>query len=252
MSLATTLATVSPTHSHLLDDVARWVERCGLTAEDTLEYTFRFESLAMVRALVAIGQPQRALALAEPMAAACLASARNGDAIELLAIQAVALHLVGDAYAALETLVRALGLGEPEGYVRTVVDLGDPMRSLLSDMLAARREAHGAVAPNVSTAYIEQLLLAFPARDVIDRPRDSAHPAAAPLAPPAAALIEPLTEREIEVLRLMSQGLRNQEIAQALYVSINTVRFHTKNIYSKLLVNNRVQAVARATDLHLL
>jgi LuxR family maltose regulon positive regulatory protein len=138
--------------------------------------------------------------------------------------------------AALDSLGQALALAEPQGYVRLFVDEGQPMADLLNL----------AVSNNISPDYAGKLLTAFPG-DVpgaisIDRERKAS----------TQLLAEPLSEREIEVLRLMAEGYKYQEIAERLVVSINTVRHHTRNVYGKLDVNNRTQAIARAKELNLL
>jgi LuxR family maltose regulon positive regulatory protein len=122
-------------------------------------------------------------------------------------------------------LSRALTLAEPEGYVRMFVDEGLPMAGLLEE--AAKRR----IAPN----YVRQLLIAF------GKVEDSA--------PVKQVLLEPLSERELEVLRLLRTDLSGPEMARELIVSLNTIRTHTKNIYSKLGVNDRRAAVRRAEEL---
>jgi LuxR family maltose regulon positive regulatory protein len=128
-----------------------------------------------------------------------------------------------------------LTLAEPEGYVRLFVDEGQPMVHLLALALA-----HG-IAPE----YVARLLAAFP---------DGMRPVAgrAILAPLPQPLLEPLSERELEVLRLMAGGLTYREIADHLIISINTVRHHTRNIHGKLGAHRRAEALARARDLGLL
>ena len=153
---------------------------------------------------------------------------RTGSVIEILVLQALAHQMQGDIPAALVPLERALTLAEPEGYVRMFVDEGAPMAVLLEK--AAKR----GIAPN----YVRQLLTAFGKAE--DRP------------PVNQGLIEPLSERELEVLRLLGTDLNGPEIARELIVSLSTLRTHTKNIYTKLGVNNRRAAVRRAEELDLL
>ena len=147
--------------------------------------------------------------------------------IEILVLQALANDLRGDMRAALVPLERALMLAEPEGYVRVFVDEGPRMASLLQ--AAAKR----AIAPG----YVQRLLTDF------------ATPAGEPHA--SQNLIEPLSERELDVLRLLATDLDGPEIASQLMVSLNTMRTHTKSIYTKLGVNNRRAAVRRAEELAL-
>jgi LuxR family maltose regulon positive regulatory protein len=142
-------------------------------------------------------------------------------------LQALAFQALGDASQAMACLERALALAEPEGYARFFLDEGQAMMKLL------RQAASRDVAPG----YARTLLAAFvtPARDM-----------------PTGPLVEPLSERERQVLQWLATDLSGPEIAEKLIVSVNTVRFHTKNIYGKLGVNRRRQAVARAESLGLL
>jgi LuxR family maltose regulon positive regulatory protein len=152
--------------------------------------------------------------------------------IEVLALKALALEKVGDSKQALQTLGDALALAEPEGYQRAFVDEGEPMARLL----------YQAVARGISPVYAGKLLAAL--SDGLQT---------APAAGPAAAdLIEPLSARELEVLQHIAEGLSNREIAGRLYISLSTVKGHTANIFGKLGVKNRTQAVARARSLGLL
>jgi LuxR family transcriptional regulator, maltose regulon positive regulatory protein len=152
---------------------------------------------------------------------------RTGSAIEILVLQALAYQTRGDNPAALASLQRALTLSEPQGYVRIFVEEGRPMASLLR---AAAK--HG-----ITVGYVRQLLAA------VDRTQETA--------PSQQAMIQPLSERELDVLRLLGSDLDGPEIARKLVVSLNTVRTHTKNIYAKLGVNNRRAAVRRAQELDL-
>jgi LuxR family maltose regulon positive regulatory protein len=143
----------------------------------------------------------------------------------------------GDLPAALAPLERALALAEPEGYVRLFVDEGLPMAQLLRE----------AAARGIMPVYTGKLLAAWG----VEPPRAAA--ASPPLPSPAAQpLIEPLSERELDVLRLFNTELSGPEIAQELVIALSTVRTHTKSIYRKLDVTNRRAAVKRATELNLI
>ncbi len=131
-------------------------------------------------------------------------------------------------------LERALTMAEPEGYVRTFVDEGEAMRDLL------RHAAAGGIAG----AYTRRLLSAFD--------DEAAPPVSTPAQVAAAELVEPLTAREVEILRLIAAGMRNQEIADQLFISLFTVKRHVANTYGKLGVSHRTEAVARANELNLL
>jgi LuxR family transcriptional regulator, maltose regulon positive regulatory protein len=136
-------------------------------------------------------------------------------------------HARGDLPAALAALERALTLAEPEGYVRVFVGEGPPMASLLR--MAAKQ--------GITLSYVQRLLAA------VNRSEDT---------PTKQDLIEPLSERELDVLRLLGSDLDGPDIARELTVSLNTLRTHTRNIYAKLGVNSRRAAVRQAADLNLL
>jgi len=154
---------------------------------------------------------------------------RTGSVIEILVLQALAHEAQGNVPPALVSLERALTLAEPEGYVRIFVDEGPPMAHLLYE--AATR----GVAPD----YVQRLLAAFP----VSEP-EQAHTLSPKSHEPE--WVEPLSKRELEVLQLIAKGLTNQEIGSRLFLSLNTVKAHTRNIYGKLGVHSRTQAVARA------
>jgi LuxR family maltose regulon positive regulatory protein len=156
--------------------------------------------------------------------------ARLSSVLEILVLRALALQARGDRIGALSTLEHALTHAEPEGYMRLFVDEGGPMRSLLREI-----QARG-IAPH----YVAQLLTAF----------DEGH-VSGPAVPAGSALVEPLTEREREVLSLLSSGASNREIARSLVVSPGTVKKHVYNICGKLGAQSRTQAVARARELNL-
>jgi LuxR family maltose regulon positive regulatory protein len=142
-------------------------------------------------------------------------------------------------------LARALSLAEPEGYVRVFADEGAPMAALLPKVLEAQKEGGLApTLPNVSRKYVGKLLAAIKVR--------TASPIGMSLSATAGSLVEPLSERELEVLRLVALGASNREIARKLFISLSTVKTHINNIYRKLEVRTRTQALARARELMLL
>jgi LuxR family maltose regulon positive regulatory protein len=165
-----------------------------------------------------------------------------GKAIEVLVLEALAHQGRGDTDAALVALERALSVAEPRGYLRTFVDEGPRMASLL----------HEAAARGLAPDYVRRLLAAFV------EAMDTDSPGATEAAPvslghrPQSALVESLTERELEVLQLIAEGLSNREIADRLVLALSTVKVHTRNIYGKLGVHSRTQAVMRAQELGLL
>ena len=157
-------------------------------------------------------------------------------ATRLLLLDAFALYERKDSASALATLKRALAQAEPENYIRSFLDIGKPMQELLSWSL----ESKSLDEPRLR-AYASGLLSRFG----VDAP-------AGPSRPIVDALIEPLTERELDVLRLVAQGLSNQEIGDRLFLALSTVKGHTRVIFDKLQVQRRTEAVARARELGLL
>jgi LuxR family maltose regulon positive regulatory protein len=159
-----------------------------------------------------------------------------GKTIEVLALQTVAFHETGEQDRALVALEKALSLAEPGGYVRTFLDEGDPMGDLLER----------AVLEGVSVDYARSLLGAF------ESPAPIVTVSSIPGGPaPAVEGVEPLSRRELDVLKYLATELTGPEIARELMVSLNTMRTHTKNIYAKLAVNNRRSAVRKARELNL-
>jgi LuxR family maltose regulon positive regulatory protein len=154
-------------------------------------------------------------------------------ALEGLLLRAQMHALLGDRQASQADLVRTLELVEPEGFIGVFVEQGTAVAESLADLI--RRKQWG----TAQRGYVERILAAFQRPDAV---RDE----------PPATLIEPLTDRELDVLRLIAQGLKYKEIAERLVISLNTVRYHVKAIYGKLGVNNRTQAVEAARDLRLL
>jgi LuxR family transcriptional regulator, maltose regulon positive regulatory protein len=182
--------------------------------------------------------------LLERLLKAAEAGGRVRSVIETRILLALAYHAQGDTNAALPHLQQALALAEPEGYVRIFVDEGPSMKVLLGE----------AAAGGITPAYTGLLLAAF-AADQQRRTDETplfALPAVSQTQPLQNLLVEPLSERELDVLRLFRTELSGPEIAQELTVALSTVRTHTKSIYSKLNVNNRRAAVRRAAELHLI
>ncbi len=208
-----------------LDAAHRWAQAYeARRAENALPFLRPIEDATWVRVLIAQGQAARALTVLEPLIHAMDDAGQIGHLIELLALKALACTAHGLTAQAEASLIRALTLAEPSNYVRTFLDAGTPMLALLHQ-----------VAPR--SDYAHQLLAAS---------------GTAEAAPDQSGLIEPLSDRELAVLRLIADGLSNAEIAAQLVVAASTIKTHINNLYSKLNVRSRTQAVARARELHLI
>jgi LuxR family maltose regulon positive regulatory protein len=215
----------------------RWAEERGLKdrieagelekGSRTVPFLYAaLEYMAYAEVRIAQGRTAEALAILKPLLQVTEAGGWTMFTIETLALESLAFQALGDVDRALRCLERALSLAEPEGFVRLFVDKGQPMARLLYQ--AAKR--------GIAPEYADQLLAAFPAVE----------PAPTALSRPSSEMIEPLSERECEVLLLIAEGLSNREIAQRLFLALSTVKVHTYNIYGKLGVHSRTQAVAKA------
>jgi LuxR family maltose regulon positive regulatory protein len=236
------------THGYV-DDALTWAREQGLSADDDLSYLREFEHITLAKVLLsqytATGVESSiadAVRLLERLLAAAEAGDRTGSVIEVLVLQALTHDASGDTGDAVAVLERALTLAEPEGYVRVFVGEGPPMASLLR-VVAQQR---------VGWDYIHRLVDACSHdehRTLLDR--DTA-PAGRAQRRARQGLVEPLSERELDVLRLLRTELDGPAIARELIVSLNTLRTHTKSIYAKLGVSSRRAAVRRAEELGLL
>jgi LuxR family maltose regulon positive regulatory protein len=226
-------------------EAERWAEERGLGAKDEPSYPREGEYLVLARLLLAQQRPDQALGLLERLHAQAIAQGRTGSVVEVAALQALALAAAGDQAAGLTALAEALALAGPEGYVRVFVDEGAPMARLLARLATGQRTGELAAPAMVPPVYLDRLARAF-------------HPgrrAAAPTTPQlagVAGLVEPLSDRELEVLGLLAAGRSNQQIANELVVVLDTVKKHVGHILDKLGAANRTQAVARARALGLL
>ena len=222
-----TLKDEQPNH---LVAASRWASEAGLRATDDPISSRELEYLTLVRLILARGAPGDAIGLLDRMHETAEPAGRKGRVIEILVLKALSHYGHGHVSQALASLERALDLAEPEGYVRTFVDEGEPMRTLLRQ-LAGR---------GIRYAYAQKLLAAFDGASGVET------------AVPTQARTHRLTPREVEVLRLISAGLTNQEIANQLVISVVTAKRHISNLYDKLGVTNRTMAAARAHELSLL
>ena len=218
-----------------ISEARAWARERGLSTADELSSVREYEHITLARVLMAQArlandkEPMReAAAFLERLLDAAEAGGRGRSLVELLVLQAMAINDLGTAAAALGSLERALALAEREGFVRTFVAEGAPMAALLT--MAA---AHG-----VSPDYVRRL--------------QEASTGDARVSAGNRRLDEPLSERELEVLRLLASDLNGPDIARELVVGLSTVRSHTKSIYAKLGVTSRRAAVRRGEELGLL
>ncbi len=226
------------------DKARAWAAERGFSPADEVSYLHEFEYLTLAR--LEIANPL-VNALLVRLLQAAETQKRQGSMLEILLVQALACQAQGNLPSALASLQRALSLAEPEDYIRIFVDEGEPMRMLIADFRSSiEKQLSGSAQDQL--VYADKLLAAF------------AQPAAAPRSAVIhqksnligeSGMVEPLSEREMDVLKLLRSELSGPEIARRLIVSPNTLHTHTKSIYNKLGVNSRRAAVRRAEELDL-
>jgi ATP/maltotriose-dependent transcriptional regulator MalT len=248
VSLVVTLAAALRANLQLahgdLNAASAWAENCGLGPDDA-EATHagwrEVEYLTLARVLDAQGRHAEALSLLERLLESAQAEDRGGSAIGILVIQAIVHYMQGNRTYALECLEDALTLAEPEGYIRIFVDEGEPMRSLLGDYRSMLRNK---IRTEIDKSwlrllgYTDKLLAAFSPSIPFELIKQE-------------NILEPLSVRELDILRLIATGCTNKEIADRLVIAISTVKSHINNLYSKLGVRSRTQAISVARDLGL-
>jgi LuxR family maltose regulon positive regulatory protein len=225
-----------------LADARRWAETRGLSVDGKLDPRNEVEYLALVHILLAEHNVDDAARLLSRLQRAMESTERQGNLIAVLVMWAIVLDMQADTSSALAMLARALSLAQSGGYVRVFLDEGKPIETLLKTGVTKWENAD-------LLAYANKLLAAFyryEAERALERP------ALATGTAPGDALIEPLTERELEVLHLIAVGYSNREIGDKLVISVRTVKKHVENIHGKLGVRSRTQAAARARELKLL
>jgi LuxR family maltose regulon positive regulatory protein len=229
-----------------LGEARHWVQEMGLSVDDELSFLREFEHITLARVLLAEYRRNPADFLhdfLDRLLQAAEAGGRMGSVIEILLLQALAHQAQGNLAPALRALQRALQLAEPEGYVRIFVDEGPPMARLLYEALSQDVEAE----------MIRRLLAAFPvANSSLKSEQTTSSPWRGPKSEGIEPPIESLSERELEVLQLIAEGLGNQEIATRLYLSPHTVKVHARNIYGKLGASSRTHAIAKGQALGIL
>jgi LuxR family maltose regulon positive regulatory protein len=186
--------------------------------------------LSQARVHIAQRNPSAALAVLETFRKHVEAKGWKDEQLKALVLQVVAFHAHGETDKSVQALSEALALAEPQGFVRTFVDEGLPMEQLLSE----------AATQGMMPGYVAKLLAAFEAEKQTTAVKSSQ------------PLVEPLSQRELEVLHLIAQGLSNDEIGKRLFLALDTVKGHNRRIYDKLQVQRRTEAVARARELGLL
>jgi LuxR family maltose regulon positive regulatory protein len=224
--------------------------RWAASQEDRFHSEDELAHITLARVRIAQNRPREALALLLRLEGAARPAGRMGRVIEILLLKALAMRELGDFDHAAVALAECLALAEAEGYVRAFLDEGQPMQMLLAQWLA-----HARAGPLRDHAL--RLLLQFDAEpQVLAAPQEMASttsdPSASHVEPSGQALVEPLSQREREVLYLLALGRTNKEIAQQLVVATGTVKAHTSHLYRKLDVANRTEAVARARQLGIL
>lgn len=224
-----------------LADVHYWVRSKGLSIEGDLTYLHEFEHITLARLLLSqsvSGQSESAIHEVLELLARLRQEAEKGDRnsslIEILILQALAYETLNQTDAALISLQQALTLAEPQGYVRIFLDEGIELADLVSK----------AASKGIMPHYSGKLLALFETEVVVNKDT-SADPAIQPL-------IEPLSQRELEVLQLIAEGYSNQEISKRLHLVVSTVKGHNQRIFGKLQVQRRTEAVARARELGIL
>jgi LuxR family maltose regulon positive regulatory protein len=211
-----------------LEQASRIVQENGITANDDIPYLREMEYLALLRLLLAQGNYDAAMVLSKRLLQKAEAGKRMGRFIEVLILQALIFQGRKDQDQSLAILKKALSLARPERYIRTFLDEGEPMVRLL----------HLARSRQIEMEYTTELLSLVPKTS-------------GTTPPPPQLLVEPLTSREIEVLKLIEAGDSNQEIAEKLVISFTTVKRHISNIYTKLDAKSRTQAIAIGKELKL-
>jgi len=222
-----------------IEQAILWAETCGLKIEDTeWPYQRAVEYLMLARVLIVQGKFEGVEGILDRLFQAAEANKRTGDLIEILVQQALYWYALNKKDHAFRLIERALTLAEPQGFVRSFIDEGESIRSLLLDCQTIINKRIGVSIDNVSLTlltYIDKLLAAFSQPTSLENAKDG-------------DILEPLSERELDILRLIATGLGNKEIAEILVIAPSTVKSHINNIYGKLGTHRRTQAIALARE----
>jgi LuxR family maltose regulon positive regulatory protein len=212
------------------------VRNRGISTKDQVRYLNEYDLLTLARVRLAEGSFDGINDLLECLLTLAETQKRTGSLIQIQLTQALVRQAQGNRSEAFAALEQALTLAEPECYLRIFVDEGEPMRSLILDFRSTiEKQGH----PNIHRlfSYANKLLAAFPQSKIANQRSE---------------IIEPLTDREREILHLIAKGCSNTEISQRLYLALSTVKGHNLRIFNKLQVQNRTEAVARARELGLI
>jgi len=212
-----------------IDILVKWVDECGLKLDDELTILNEPEHIMFARILIAQDRFDDALELLNRLIAESEKSGRILHQIESLVLQALVFKKINKTTESMAAVKKALSLAAPGAYVRVFVDEGPPMAELLEKSLDTNND--------IPTKFVKKLLPAFRLRQIIKTDNE---------------FIEQLSEREIEVLRLIAAGLSNKKIMEGLFISLSTVKTHLRNIYSKLDVHSRTEAIIKAKNIGLL
>ena len=218
-----------------IEETSQWIAEQGLEVTGNPDRFNEMEYLTLVRFLITTEHPSDTLDLLERVYTNANERGDISREIEILNLQALAMQAVGDTRQAMAVLEQSLTLAEPRGFLFAFVNEGPPMARLL----------YQALSKGIVPDYVQKLLAAFP--DIEPEKKLLSKPIISD-----SEWIEPLSERELEVLQLIADGISRPEIASQLVISLNTVKTHARNIYGKLGVNNQMQAVGKARGLGLL
>jgi LuxR family maltose regulon positive regulatory protein len=232
-----------------LNEAQSWVCEQGYSTEDELSYLLEYDHITYARVLLARYQKETAnstlsgvVELLERLLKAADERGGMGSVIEILLLQALAFHAQSDLHSALLPLKQAFVLAEPEGYARIFLDEGPSMMELLRE--ASLRK--------IMPGYTGKLLAAFEAENQINKDKSGLPPTLPDGRRSSNPLVEPLSQRELEILKLIALGLSNREIGERLFLALDTIKGHNRKIFDKLQVQSRTEAIARAREFGLL
>jgi LuxR family maltose regulon positive regulatory protein len=228
--------------------VKRWAETSGFSVDDEVNYRNEFCLQVLARWMIASGKAKQALPLLGRLVKAAQQGARDRVAMEVTILQALAHQALSDEAEAVKTLEKALIVGQPEGFVRTFIDEGEPVSKLLLELLKQKGKRWETEQPELLRYVVKLKDLFGPSAPVPTARLATTESEALPWW----YVEDPLSDRELEVLQHVGRGLSNQEIADKLFLSAGTVKRHMSNIYQKLDVHSRTQALERARSLKVL